>query len=186
MNFPIVAASLLSATLLFQNVGLAQDKSRQEHDQMRTEHKTAASEHQAWAIEIGKLKADHSKALAALAQMRAEILAHDAELDLISNHIMQHNMEMKSHDGAMHKHDGGGDGHKHDDMKSTHKKIMDQHTALAKRIEAESKHHSALISGILKFAKEHAKGFHMHSNGADGHDHSHKDGDHKDHDHGKK
>ena len=184
MNFRIFAALFFSCTLLFQQGGLAQEKSKQEHDQMRTEHKTALSEHQAWAVKVGKLKADHSKALAALAQLRAEILAHDAELDAISNHIMQHELEMKSHDGAMHAHDKGGDGHQHNDMKSTHDKIMKQHQSLGQQLEAESKHHGDLISGILTFAKKHSKAFHMHEDhegegSGNNHDHDH---DH-DHDH---
>ena len=88
MNLRMIAASFLSVALLVQSVGMAQEQSKKEHDQMRTEHKSALTEHQAWAMQIGKLKADHSKALAALAQLRAEILAHDAELDAIASHIM--------------------------------------------------------------------------------------------------
>ena len=96
-------------------------------------------------------------------------------------------MEMKTHDGAMHKHDKGGDGHKHNDLKSAHMDIMKQHKSLSERLKAESTHHNGLISGILKFAKEHSKSFHMHTGDHDHSSHDHGKNEHKghDHDHGK-
>ena len=65
--------------------------------------------------------------------------------------------------------------------------IMKQHKSLADRLTTKSKHHRGLISGILKFAKEHSEAFHMHK-GEGGHahsdhDHDHDKKEHKDHDH---
>lgn len=145
---------------------------------MRSEHETSLAQHKQWQVQISKMRVDHSKALAALAHLQAEILAHAAELDDMSSHIMQHEAEIKSHDKAMLDHEKGGAGDQHDHKKTTHDDIMKHHRSLAKQIESEATDHHELTSGIISFAEEHTKKFHSHDTKGraedhSGHDHAH-------------
>ena len=182
-----VSAALVIALLFVSNVS-AQDKAAQEHEKMRGEHNAAVTDHQAWSSKISKMRVEHRRALAALAKLRAEILQHDADLEVIADHIRSHEVEMTNHDHAMEAHEAHGEGKKHDHLMSTHAEVMKRHASIGKLLEAEETHHKDLIDGILNFAKAHAKSFHSHEAGSHSHEagsHSHEAGSHShgDHDH---
>ena len=185
---------LTFVVLLFPGLVFAQDQDHQrEHDQMQKDHKAASAEHEAWLAKVSKMKTEHRKALAALARLRAEILEHEAELEAMSAHIRAHDLEIRKHGIAIHDHEEKGEGERHDELKSSHAKIMEGHTKLKKQFEDESSHHTELIHGILTFAKKHAAKFHAHNQHSGDSDHSsdhdddhgddHKAHDHKAHDH---
>ena len=118
------------------------------------------------------MRIEHRQALAALARLRAEILEHEAEVEMMAEQIRSHESEMSAHDHAMHEHEEHGHGEKHNDLKSTHTDVMKNHVELSKKIDAESEHHGELIAGILKFYKSHAEKFHGKSGEKhDGHKH---------------
>ena len=184
-RFHIAFSVVLS--VLFLSPVLGQDAA-QKNEMMRKEHSMAATEHQQWEAKVGKMRVEHRRALAALAQLRAEILAHDAELEAIAEHIRSHKVEMSSHDHAL--------AHKGDkpELATAHGKIMEDHKSLGQALMSEMNHHSELISGIMEFTQKHMKAHHPHQKNGAGKmmgkegmkkkaDHSHAD---HDHDHSKK
>ena len=106
------------------------------------------------------MRADHCRALAALARLRAEIHEHEAELESMALQIQLHESEMKSHDDAMHQHEQHGEGEQHKPSQANHDEITKRHQMLKKTFSDAASHHDDLIGGILEFSKKHSHKFH--------------------------
>ena len=171
---------------------VAQETATEQHSHMNEEHSTAGSDHLAWRAKIGKMRAEHQSALAALARLQADLLEHEAELEMMTVHIDMHEMEMASHDDAMSAHEESGEGAQHDELSTEHADVMGAHAKMEKMIEAAEAHHKDMIEGIMKFAGQHMKEFHSHDHGetstvtegAHGHGSHSKGGHAEGHDHG--
>jgi Skp family chaperone for outer membrane proteins len=180
MKLPMIATFLFCALPIYQNEVLGQEASDHNHGHAAADHKSAVAEHKEWAVKIGKMKADHGKALAALSKLRAEILLHNAELDTISSDMLRHEMAIESHDSELQDHAKETAGGTADPMESSHQAMMRLHQSLGQRMEAESNHHDQLISSILELTKKHAEMFHSHHEPDTGHSGSRGKGSAKD------
>ena len=144
---------------------VSQETATEEHSHMNEEHSTAGVDHLTWRAKIGKMRAEHQSALAALARLQADLLEHEAELEMMTVHIDMHEMEMASHAEAMHAHEESGEGEQHGELKSEHAEVMGAHAKMGKMIEAAQGHHKELIDGIIQFTGQHMQEFHSHEHG---------------------
>ena len=150
------------AVVLFPLYAFSQGSAMKERSPMEKKHHSAKSDHQVWRAEIGKMRAEHQSALAALARLEADLLAHDAELQKMTVQIDLHELEMGSHN---HAHDDSEKGDQDGAMKAENARFMGEHTELKEIIDGSQSHHKKLINGILKFTREHMNEFHAHSHG---------------------
>ena len=158
---------LLSAAVLvlsFSAHAVAQEsaKAKQEDSQMEKQHKSAMKEHLSWQTKIMHRKAEHRSAMAALAQLQADLLKHEAELELMSLKIMIHQNEMAVHEHAIVEHEETGKGAQHDKLKKVHAKFMMGHEKMKDKIDATTSHHKELIDAIMQLIKKHKAKFNEH------------------------
>ena len=153
------------AVVMFPLYAFSQGPAMKAGSPMEKKHHSAKNDHQIWRVEISKMRAEHQSALAALARLEADLLAHDAELQKIMLQIELHELEMTSHN---HAHDDTEKGDQDVAMKAENARFMGEHTELKKIIDGSQSHHKELIDGILNFTKQHMKEFHSHHGSAAG------------------
>ena len=156
--------------LSFSTFAVAQEsaKAKQEDSQMEKEHAAATLEHLNWQTKIMKRKAEHRSALAALASLQADLLKHEAELEMMSLKIMTHQNEMAAHDHAISEHEEHGKGGQHNELKKEHAEFMGDHKKMKKEIDASTSHHKELIDGIMQLIKKHKSEFNEREMGDSG------------------
>ena len=203
---------MLSRLLLFAAVlvvavpchAFAQETAEHKHDEK--DHKAATMEHMKWHAQIMKMKAEHRSALAALAEIRTELLQHEAELEWMDLTIMNHQTEIAMHEQEGKEDQGKGD--RAEAFEKEHAGLMANHEKLKKAMAASASHHTTLIDEIIELVTKHRADFHsqeksdsakgsgsktdakMMGNSAKGSgskashdDHSHDDHSHDDHSH---
>ena len=158
----LLPAVLLVLSMSFNLVAQESAKDKQEDSQMEKEHASATMEHLKWQTTIMKRKAEHRSALAALAALQADLLKHEAELEMLSLKIQIHQNEMAVHDHAIMDHEKTGKSTQHKMLGKEHVEFMKHHTMLKKKMSAEEPHHDELISAIMQLVKKHKAEFHEH------------------------
>ena len=158
---------LLSAAVLvlsFSAHAVAQESAKAKHEdsQMEKQHKSAMKEHLSWQTKIMHRKAEHRSAMAVLAHLQADLLKHEAELELMSLKIMIHQNEMAVHEHAIVEHEETGKGAQHDKLKKVHAKFMMGHEKMKDKIDATTSHHKELIDAIMQLIKKHKAKFNEH------------------------
>jgi chromosome segregation ATPase len=154
------AATLFAfSALLWCVPAAAQDDAAAEHTELRADHEEAEAEHQAWMESLVKMKIEHRQALAALKRLEAEILQHEAELEVQMLKIQMHSRKIAEHDKAIEKHESGAQT-AHDELTAEHRQIMATHKKMAKMMKQINEDHQDLISGVIKMAKQHLGKFH--------------------------
>jgi septal ring factor EnvC (AmiA/AmiB activator) len=68
----------------------ATDDAKTKHARMKKEHAQVHEEHDALLRKVGKWRVEHRKALAALREIEASILEHEAELEELAEHAREH------------------------------------------------------------------------------------------------
>ena len=134
-----------------------------DHGEMKKEHQAASAEHQQWASSIKTMQVEHLKAMAVLARLQAELLAHEAELKVQLMHIEEHDAEMAEHSHEIAHHEKSGDDSDHEKFAKFHEKLMKRHKAIMKSQSKVEDHHGDLIKAILKLGKDHRHGLEEHS-----------------------
>ncbi|TWT34607.1 hypothetical protein [Blastopirellula retiformator] len=147
---------LMGALLFAPGIAVGADA---EHEEMHEEHQKDVADHQKWMTQIGKMRIQHKEALAALAMLEAEILAHDAELEEMAEEIRVHAEHIAEHEEELDSHDEDS----HDKLEKSHEKLQAEHAAVGKKLTEMEKDHDDLIDGLLKFVKKHLSKFHEHS-----------------------
>jgi chromosome segregation ATPase len=117
---------------------------------MKKEHEKAHAEHDAWEKQIVKWRVEHTKALAALREIEARILGHEASLEELAGHVADHEDHIRHHDDEITDHEKRGKGADHAKLAESHKQVMAEHTALAKQLNSFDDDHDRLVVAIQK------------------------------------
>ena len=150
---------LLTAAVLVvavPSLAFAQESAEHKHDEK--DHKAATIEHAMWHAQIMKMKAEHRSALAALAEIRTELLQHEAELEWMDLTILNHQTEIAMHEQEEKADHGEGDRAK--EFEAEHGELMANHEKLAKAMAESASHHETLIEEIIELVKKHRADFH--------------------------
>lgn len=119
------------------------------------EHAQAEADHGKWLKELQGMKVEHRRALAALKRLEAEILEHEAELEEQIAEIEDHRRHIHAHEAAISEGEGK-------EAEKAHQEIEKRHAMIAKAMKSAHQDHKDLISGLMKFVKEHVEKFHDH------------------------
>jgi hypothetical protein len=125
------------------------DDPKSEHAQMKKEHDKAHAEHDVWRKQLSAWRVEHRKALATLREIEARILLHEASLEELAGHTEEHEDHIRHHDEEIDAHDKG-DGKDHARLAELHKKVMQEHAAMLKKITSFDDDHDRLMEGLLK------------------------------------
>jgi len=124
-------------------------------DDAKKEHATAESDHIGWLKQLRTMRAEHRRALSALKRLEAEILEHEAELEEQIAEIEEHRQHIHAHEDAI---ESGSE-----KLDKKHAELEKRHQEIARAMKSSDKHHKELISGLMKFVKDHISKFHTHS-----------------------
>jgi small-conductance mechanosensitive channel len=143
----ILAAAGLSVGLFG---ALAADDHQAEHARMKQEHARVHEEHDALLRQLSQWRIEHRRALAALREIEASILEHEATLEELAEHAREHEDHIRHHDEEIAEHEKSGDAKHHAELAKLHKKLLDEHADVNRRIHEFHDDHDALMAGLKK------------------------------------
>jgi septal ring factor EnvC (AmiA/AmiB activator) len=140
---------LAACVLVFAAYLVAADDAS-DHAQMKKEDAQAHAEHDAWQKLLVKSRVEHRKALAALREIEARILEHEASLEELAGHAAEHEDHIRHHDEEIAAHEKGGKSADHAKLVDAHKQVMKEHAEFGKALTTATDDHDRLIVGLQK------------------------------------
>ena len=142
----MVLAMLLMGTLA--TVWAADAK--EDHAVMKKEHAKVHAEHDLLLKQLSKWKIEHTEAFAALREIEASILDHEATLQELAEHAREHEDHIQHHEEEFAEHEQGGNDKDHAKMAETHKKLLEEHAKISKQVGEFHDDHDALMASLKK------------------------------------
>jgi hypothetical protein len=128
-----------------------------EHARMKKEDAEAHAEHDAWQKQIVKWRVEHRKALAALRDIEAKILEHEATLEELAGHAVEHDDHIRHHGDEIAAHEKEGQAADHAKLVEEHKRVMKEHADLGKTLTTFTDDHDHLVAALMQLRERLAK-----------------------------
>jgi hypothetical protein len=135
---------------------IAQD-AQSEHARMKKEDAQAHAEHDAWHKQIVKWRVEHRRALAALREIEAKILDHEASLEELAGHAAEHDDHIRHHDEEIAAHEKEGKAADHAKLVEEHKRVMEEHAKFGKAISSFTDDHDHLVTALMQLRERLSK-----------------------------
>lgn len=117
---------------------------------MKNEHAQVHEAHDTLLRQFGKWRSEHRKALAALREIKAGILEHEAALEKLAEHARLHEDHIHHHDDEIAEHEEGGAGHHHEELAAAHKELMSEYAEVQKRMGTFHDDQDTLMKSLTK------------------------------------